>query len=964
MSAHLTTGGADDPFLPKLLHAIRRATEIDLAVAFIKSSGLDLIFDALAEAVTYRGARLRLLTSDYLDVTDPAALRKILLLGDEGADARVFEAQDYSFHLKVYIFIQVEGREIVEGEAYVGSSNISRIALTDGLEWNYRICHRPDAGAQGVERLQELRREFAALFADRRAVPLTHAWIEAYEQRWTIRRLPVAPGADDPEPLPPAPNEIQGQALEALANSRTAGYQRGLVVLATGLGKTYLAAFDTERFGARRVLFLAHRDEILLQAEATFQRVRPKARVGQYTGTRRDDGVDLLFASVQTLGQKRHLEDFAPRHFDYIVVDEFHHAAAATYRQLLQHFQPRFLLGLTATPERTDQSDILSLCDDNLVYTCNLFDGVSAGLLCPFTYHGILDEHVNYQAIPWRNGRFDPESLSNKLATLARARHALREWRAKGQAKTLAFCVSRRHADFMVEQFRRADIRTTAVYSGAQLTRSEALERLTAGELDVVFSVDLFNEGIDLPAIDTVMMLRPTDSKVLFLQQLGRGLRQHPGKERLVVLDFIGNHRSFLNKPQALFQTGDTYRELASFARRLERNELALPAGCFVNYDLAIINFLKSLVGDDSDPASDYEALKASLGRRPTLVELYRAGVSPTRLRKRYGHWWAFVREQDDLEDGETRCLEAHGGFLHKVETRPMTRSFTMIVLQVLLNSDGFRHPPRLAELAEQSRSVLLRRPILQEDLASSVRDLGSAPIDTWQQYWRRNPIKAWLGENLKDPAKAWFRLDGERFRPVFSISEEDIGAFHEMVQQLVDQRLAAYQSKNSLAHDESEPQQDANVVLLHDNTGIELPFFPSLRVACGHFRAGRGDAEEYRMLGPSHGRLDPARHFIARASGDSMNGGKNPIQDGDYLLLERIDPDRAGSNTGGAVVIERQDASGDDQYLLRVVTKAADGRNVLKATNPDYDDMEADENMRPLARLRAVLDPREFVVG
>ncbi len=402
--AYLTTGGTDDPFLPKLLHAIQRATEIDLAVAFIKSSGLGLIFDALAEAVTLRGARLRVLTSDYLDVTDPDALRKLLLLGDEGADARVFEARERSFHLKAYIFVRVGDGETLEGEAYVGSSNISRVALTDGLEWNYRICHRTGANEAGAECLQELRKAFAALFSDSSTVPLTHAWIEAYEQRRIIRRLPIAPGADDGEPASPPPNHVQAEALDALATSRAAGYQRGLVVLATGLGKTYLAAFDTERFGADRVLFVAHREEILLQAETTFQRVRPKVRVGRYTGTRRDGDVDLLFASVQTLGQKRHLEDFSATHFDYIVVDEFHHAAASTYRRLLQHFRPKFLLGLTATPERTDQSDILSFCDDNLIYSYGLFDGVSAGLLCPFTYHGILDEHVNYEEIPWRNG--------------------------------------------------------------------------------------------------------------------------------------------------------------------------------------------------------------------------------------------------------------------------------------------------------------------------------------------------------------------------------------------------------------------------------------------------------------------------------------------------------------------------------------------------------------------------------
>jgi superfamily II DNA or RNA helicase len=196
--------------------------------------------------------------------------------------------------------------------------------------------------------------------------------------------------------------------------------------------------------------------------------------------------------------------------------------------------------------------------------------------------------------------------LSNKLATLARARHALREWRSKAQQRTLAFCVSTRHADYMADQFTRAGVSAAAVYAGSTLGRAQALEKLHAGTLQVVFSVDLFNEGVDLPSIDTVMMLRPTESKILFLQQLGRGLRRSEGKQHLVVLDFIGNHHSFLQKPQALFGVGSTYKALAAFARKAERHALDLPAGCYVNYDLAIIDFLKSL--DSTGPQKDYEA--------------------------------------------------------------------------------------------------------------------------------------------------------------------------------------------------------------------------------------------------------------------------------------------------------------------------------------------------------------------
>lgn len=390
MSQYLTTGGTSDPFLPRLLEAIRRANRIDLAVAFIKSSGLALVYPALVDAVETRGALLRVLTSDYLDVTDPQALRRLMLLAERGADIRVFQAEQQSFHLKAYICTHHRDEQTVWGAAFIGSSNLSRTALTDGLEWNLRVERSDDVDTPDNRRFREIRQQYETLLDHPKVRTLDHDWIEQYAQRRRlVRHLPVAAGCEEPEEPPPVPSGVQQEALAALAASRAAGYRRGLVVMATGLGKTYLAAFDSQQMQAGRVLFVAHREEILLQAEASFQRVHPDARVGRYTGARKQTDVDLVFASVQTLGQAQHLERFAPDHFDYVIVDEFHHAAAPTYRRLLQHLSPRFLLGLTATPERTDQSDILSLCDDNLVYTRQLFDGIERGLLSPFHYFGI-----------------------------------------------------------------------------------------------------------------------------------------------------------------------------------------------------------------------------------------------------------------------------------------------------------------------------------------------------------------------------------------------------------------------------------------------------------------------------------------------------------------------------------------------------------------------------------------------
>lgn len=953
-STHKLSIGGNDPFLPKLVHEINRAHEIDISVSFIMSSGLNLLMPDLHSALKPSAdsqrspARMRVLTCDYLDVTDIEACRLLMLLKEQGAEVRVFEARKSSFHMKAYIFASHHPDHGLHGTAFIGSSNISKQALRTGLEWNYRVEYPGDAG------FLEARQHFNDLFIHPHTVELTHEWIDAYDKRRLVMMRPTAPDAGEQEP-PPHPTIVQQQALSALSESRSENYRRGLVVLATGLGKTWLAAFDTQAVGARRVLFVAHREEILDQAAATFLRIRPGSRVGYYAGQQRDVDADILCASVQTLGKDAHLERFRPDHFDYVVVDEFHHAAAPTYRRLLTHFKPRFMLGLTATPDRSDQSDILSLCDDNLVFTCSLFEGIHSKLLTPFHYYGIFDESVNYAEIPWRNGRFEPEALTNKLATLGRARHALREWQRLKQQRTLAFCVSIKHADFMAEQFRKVGITAQAVYGGSELARAEALEQLRDGSLEVVFSVDLFNEGLDLPEIDTVMMLRPTESKILFLQQLGRGLRRAAGKEKLVILDFIGNHKSFLHKPQALFGAGHTYAQLAQFARDAEAHRLTLPEGCFVNFDLHLIDFLKSL--DKPGLQEEYEALRLSLGRRPTLSEAYRAGMSVNEVRKTFGGWFSMLRVLNELEAEELALVDAHGLVLTELEVTSMTKSYKMVLLEAFQELDGWQHPPALPVLAAQSWEVLLRRRPLLRDLPDHLPPHPEGHGPEWVGYWRSNPVKAWIGQN-KD-STSLFELSDGHFQAKTSISTDHMEAWSGLVQEVIDYRLAAYEYRQT-------SDSTATILPLRQpsKAGTELPFFPNIKIACGHFKSGRADAEEFRVVGDGHGRLDPQRHFIARASGNSMNGGKSPIRDGDYLLLERLSSSNAGAITGTVMAIERQDESGDNQYLLRVVLKEATGGYTLRANNPDYVDMSATDDMRTLARFKEIIDPLEMAVG
>ncbi|MBM4094555.1 MAG: DEAD/DEAH box helicase, partial [Planctomycetes bacterium] len=327
-----------------------------------------------------------------------------------------------------------------EGTAFVGSSNLTWPALQGGVEWNYRVL-RADADRG----FAEVAAAFEDLFVHPKTRPVDIDWIDAYrERRGSVPPQRVVEVIEEsPEP-PPAPHFIQQEALAALKATREAGNEAGLVVLATGLGKTWLAAFDSASEEFRQVLFVAHREEILAQAMQTFRRIRPRARLGLYTGKEKSPDAHVLFASIQTLGRTHHLGQFAREQFDYIVVDEFHHAAARTYRRLIEHFTPRFLLGLTATPERMDGGDLLALCQENLVFRRDLVAGIEAGLLCPFRYFGVPDD-VDYSNIPWRSNRFDEEELTKAVATTRRAQDALEQFRQRAGSRTLGFCCSQRH---------------------------------------------------------------------------------------------------------------------------------------------------------------------------------------------------------------------------------------------------------------------------------------------------------------------------------------------------------------------------------------------------------------------------------------------------------------------------------------------------------------------------------------
>ncbi len=811
----LITGG-EDPLLPHVRAHLDRAASADFAVAFLLRSGIALIGEHLRDLLE-RGGRARILTGTYLGVTDPDALLELLDMKEEYPDQlelRVFEADGQSFHPKAYLFYDSKG----EGIALVGSSNLTRPALTTGVEWNFRTLSSKDQ--TGFSTVQDA---FERLLNHPRVRALDADWLDSYQRR----RAPepdLGGVTPEPPPPPPEPHAIQQRALRALELTRAEGNTAGLVVLATGLGKTWLAAFDSKHPAYRRILFVAHREEILTQAMKTYRRIRTNAHLGLYTGQEKSPDAEVIFASIQTLGRKAHLERFAPDEFDYIVVDEFHHAAARTYRRLIDYFEPKFLLGLTATPERTDGGDLLALCQENLVFRCDLPEGIREGLLSPFHYFGVPDE-VNYENIPWRSNRFDEEKLTEAVATRSRAQNALEQYRTRGGTRTLAFCCSMRHADFMRSYFREAGVRAAAVHSGTTSDpRAASLERLEEGELDVLFAVDMFNEGVDLPDIDTVMMLRPTESRILWLQQFGRGLRKSEDKERLNVIDYIGNHRTFLLKPQTLFelQAGDAH--IAHQLTLLERGEAELPPGCEVTYELETINILRGLL--KLDPEREklirfyYEDFRERHGVRPTASEMHHEGYLPRSVRKAYGTWFGFVKAMGDL-DSEQEKLVVEGRpsqFLSELETTPMVRSYKMLVLLAMLHEDRVPGRMTIKEVREGVGRLVSRSAALQHDFGVALDD-----DDAIERNLRKNPIPAWT-DGKGTGGVAYFSFANGIFQTTFDVDKSQRETFSELVQELADWRLAEYIDRpNSTDEGSDEKLQMAPLYRPNSDVGLKV---------------------------------------------------------------------------------------------------------------------------------------------
>jgi superfamily II DNA or RNA helicase len=765
---------------PRVGHEVaaemRSAESVDLLCAFLKWHGVLLIEDAVRDLVA-RGGRLRVITTTYIGATDQKAVDRLVALG---AAVKVsYDTHATRLHAKAWKFQRATGLNT----AYVGSSNLSRTAMVDGLEWNVRI-----SSAEQPAVLEAIRATFDEYWED--------SSFEDYQPERDGERLKAAlqkeRGGPSSLPLEITALEVearpyQREVLEQLDAERLVHDRwRNLIVMATGTGKTVVSALDYRRLReqgrVRRLLFVAHRQEILTQSQSVFRQVLRDGAFGElYVNGSVPVGWEAVFASVQSLA-RMDLDRLPADHFDMVIVDEFHHAGASSYQRLLRHVRPKVLVGLTATPERTDGLDVRAYFNGRVAAELRLWDALDQQLLAPFQYFGSHDD-VDLSSIRWTRGSYDQAELENVYTgNDARVALVLRQIVDKiaepGEMRALGFCVSVAHAEFMADRFNAAGIPSLALSANSPTeVRKTALGDLRDRKINVIFTVDLFNEGIDLPTIDTILFLRPTESATVFLQQLGRGLRRSADKAYVTVLDFIGGQSAkFRFDERFRAMTGTTRKELAG---QVESDFPTLPAGCHIQLDgvakkVVLDNIRASLrlpttkLSQELRRIGDVSLSEFIAAAQIELEDVYRSTNGGwTKLRRQAGFDESLGTELDQalgrrigrlLHIDDPRRLQALQRMLSGTPVLE-PESITERRLRALLAADLFG-PDAIPESPLELRARLAALPSRRDELSSVVNLLAARqPRVTSAQKNARVPLQV-HARYSRDEALAAFGME------------------------------------------------------------------------------------------------------------------------------------------------------------------------------------------------------------
>ncbi len=601
--------------LTELQNELKKADSFCINVAFVTTAGIGMLKTQLAD-FTARGGQGKILVSPYLGFNDPAALYELLKL--KNIEVRMTEEAVKS-HAKVYIFSHAKEQAVI-----VGSSNLTHSALKMNYEWNVKLTSTDNG-----DFIKRTTADFDALWEP--SIPLTVSSIKDYEQNrkpFVQTEAVAEPLAAKEETYPIVrPNRMQKEAVKAIETLRQKGAERALVISATGTGKTYLGAFDVKQAQPERMLFLVHREQILRDAQDSFQQVigfNDEESMIYQSGAELADK-KYVFATIQSLSRPKNLESLDAGLFDYILIDEVHHAAAGSYQRIMDHFQPEFYLGLTATPERTDGQNIYELFEYNVAYEIRLHDALAEEMLTPFLYYGVTEMRKEDGEL------IDEKEDFSRLVTEERVDHLLEKIHyyetSAQETRGLIFCSRNQEAEELSQVLNERGLRTVAL-SGkdSQEVREREVEKLERDALDYILTVDIFNEGIDIPSLNQIVMLRNTQSSIVFIQQLGRGLRLYPQKEFVTIIDFIGNYKNNYLIPMALY--GDKSYNKDNYRRKLGQHH-QLSGVTTINFEEVaqeqiFASITETRLSSMANLKKEYLDLQNRLGRTPFLYDYYR----------------------------------------------------------------------------------------------------------------------------------------------------------------------------------------------------------------------------------------------------------------------------------------------------------------------------------------------------